>query len=76
MSTKRKAEILLFVDVSHERFVLNATSMLDQTNASSSISDNFVAGQMNRFTFLSKESKGYAIYFFKKRTFSATEFLV
>ena len=60
------AEILLFVDVSQERFVLNATSIIDQTNASSSVRDNFVASQINRFTFLSKESTGYAIYFFKK----------
>ena len=54
------------MDVSHERFVLNATSMQDQTNASSSISDNFVAGQMNRFTFLSKESKGMQSTFLRK----------
>ena len=44
-----------------ERFVLNATSMLDQTKTS--IREDFAARQINLdlHTFLSKESKGYAI---------------
>ena len=45
MSTKREVEILLFMDVSNERFALNATSILDQTNAS--IRDDFVESQNN-----------------------------
>jgi hypothetical protein len=45
MSTKRKAEILLFVDVSNIRFAINAISILDQTNAS--VRDDFAASQID-----------------------------
>ena len=40
-----KADILLFVDVSNERFDLNATSMLDQPD--DSIKNYFAGSQIN-----------------------------